>query len=94
MKSLPCLTPGYPQPVIALLGARPVFVDIRPDTWNIDETQVESAVTEKTKVIMPVSIYGQCPDMDAINTIAQKYNLSVIEDAAQSFGATYKTEIL
>jgi UDP-2-acetamido-2-deoxy-ribo-hexuluronate aminotransferase len=76
--------------VVALLGAKPVFVDIRPDTWNIDETQVEAAITEKTKAIMPVSIYGQCPDMDAINKIARKYNLPVIEDAAQSFGATYK----
>ena len=76
--------------VIALLGAKPVFVDIRPDTWNMDETQVEAAITDKTKAIMPVSIYGQCPDMDGINSIAQKYNLPVIEDAAQSFGATYK----
>ena len=76
--------------VIALLGAKPVFVDIRPDTWNMDETQVEAAITDKTKAIMPVSIYGQCPDMDAINAIAEKYDLPVIEDAAQSFGATYK----
>ena len=76
--------------VVALLGAKPVFVDIRPDTWNMDEAQVEAAITEKTKAIMPVSIYGQCPDMDAINAIAEKYNLPVIEDAAQSFGATYK----
>jgi UDP-2-acetamido-2-deoxy-ribo-hexuluronate aminotransferase len=76
--------------VIALLGAKPVFVDIRTDTWNMDETQLESAITSKTKAIMPVSIYGQCPDMDAINAIAEKYNLPVIEDAAQSFGATYK----
>jgi UDP-2-acetamido-2-deoxy-ribo-hexuluronate aminotransferase len=76
--------------VIALLGAKPVFVDIRPDTWNMDESQLESAITDKTKAIMPVSIYGQCPDMDAINAIAEKYNLPVIEDAAQSFGATYK----
>ena len=76
--------------VVALLGAKPVFVDIRLDTWNMDETLLEVAITEKTKAIMPVSIYGQCPDMDAINAIAQKYNLSVIEDAAQSFGATYK----
>ena len=76
--------------VIALLGAKPVFVDVRPDTWNMDEAQLESAITDKTKAIMPVSIYGQCPDMDAINTIARKYNLPVIEDAAQSFGATYK----
>ena len=76
--------------VVALLGAKPVFVDIRPDTWNMDETLLEAAITNKTKAIMPVSIYGQCPDMDAINTIAKKYNLPVIEDAAQSFGATYK----
>jgi UDP-2-acetamido-2-deoxy-ribo-hexuluronate aminotransferase len=76
--------------VIALLGAKPVFVDIRYDTWNMDESLLEAAITEKTKAIMPVSIYGQCADMDAINTIAQKYELPVIEDAAQSFGATYK----
>ena len=76
--------------VIALLGAKPVFVDIRADTWNMDESLLEVAITEKTKAIMPVSIYGQCPDMDAINAIAEKYNLPVIEDAAQSFGATYK----
>ena len=76
--------------VVALLGAKPVFVDIRPDTWNMDETLLEAAITDKTKAIMPVSIYGQCPDMDAINAIAEKYNLPVIEDAAQSFGATYK----
>jgi UDP-2-acetamido-2-deoxy-ribo-hexuluronate aminotransferase len=76
--------------VISLLGAKPVFVDIRPDTWNMDETLLEAAITDKTKAIMPVSIYGQCPDMDAINEVAKKYNLPVIEDAAQSFGATYK----
>ncbi len=76
--------------VIALLGAKPVFVDIRPDTWNMDEAQVEDAITDKTKAIMPVCIYGQCSDMDLINAIAQKYSLPVIEDAAQSFGATYK----
>ncbi len=76
--------------VIALLGAKPVFVDIRPDTWNMDETQLEAAITEKTKAIIPVSIFGQCSEMDVINKIAFKYNLPVIEDAAQSFGATYK----
>ena len=78
--------------VIALVGAKPVFADIRPDTWNMDEAQVEDAITEKTKAIMPVSIYGQCSDMDAINAVANKYNLPVIEDAAQSFGATYKVK--
>ena len=76
--------------VIALLGAKPVFVDIRLDTWNMDEIQLEAVINDKTKAIMPVSIYGQCSDMDAINAIAQKYNLPVIEDAAQSFGATCK----
>ena len=76
--------------VIALRGAKPVFVDIRPDTWNMDEMLLEAAITEKTKAIMPVSIFGQCPEMDAVNAIAEKYNLPVIEDAAQSFGATYK----
>ena len=76
--------------VISLLGAKPIFMDIRPDTWNIDETPLEASITEKTKAIMPVSIYGQCPDMDAINEIAKKYTLPVIEDAAQSFGSTYK----
>jgi UDP-2-acetamido-2-deoxy-ribo-hexuluronate aminotransferase len=78
--------------VIALLGAKPVFVDIRPETWNMDETLLEAAITDKTKAIMPVSIYGQCSDMDAINEIAKKYNLPVIEDAAQSFGAKYKVK--
>ena len=76
--------------VIFLLGAKPVFVDIRSDTWNMDENLLETAITDKTKAIMPVSIFGQCPDMDAINEIAEKYKLPVIEDAAQSFGATYK----
>lgn len=76
--------------VIALLGAKPVFVDIRTDTLNMDETLVEAAITENTKAIMPVSIYGQCSEMDAINKVAEKYQLPVIEDAAQSFGATFK----
>jgi UDP-2-acetamido-2-deoxy-ribo-hexuluronate aminotransferase len=76
--------------MIAILGAKPVFVDINPDTFNIDAARIESAITPKTRCIMPVSLYGQCADMDAINAIAKRYNLSVIEDAAQSFGATYK----
>ena len=75
--------------VIALVGATPVFVDVREDTLNIDETQLEAAINERTKAIMPVSIYGQTSEMDAINAIANKYDLPVIEDAAQSFGATY-----
>jgi UDP-2-acetamido-2-deoxy-ribo-hexuluronate aminotransferase len=76
--------------MIALLGAIPVFVDIDPRTYNIDPAKIESAITPKTKAIMPVSLYGQCVDMDAINYIADKHGLPVIEDAAQSFGATYK----
>ena len=76
--------------VIVLLGAKPVFVDIEPDTCNIDARLIEAKITERTKAIMPVSLYGQPADMDEINAIAAKYNLPVIEDAAQSFGATYK----
>lgn len=76
--------------MIALLGATPVFVDIDSRTYNIDPTKIEAAITPKTKAIMPVSLYGQCADFDAINAIAKKYGLPVIEDAAQSFGATYK----
>lgn len=76
--------------VIALLGATPVFVDIDPRTYNIDPQLIEAAVTPRTKAIMPVSLYGQCADFDAINALAAKHSLIVIEDACQSFGATYK----
>lgn len=76
--------------VIALVGATPVFVDIDLADCNIDATLIEAAVTPATKAIMPVSLYGQCADMDAINAIASRHGLTVIEDAAQSFGATYK----
>jgi len=75
---------------IALLGAKPVFVDIDPDTYNIDPDLIEAAITAKTKAIIPVSLYGQCADMDAVNAVAEKHGVPVIEDAAQSFGATYK----
>lgn len=76
--------------MIALLGAKPVFVDIEPDTWNMDPKKVEAAITDKTKAIMPVGIYGQTANMAAINEIAARNgNLPVIEDAAQSFGATH-----
>lgn len=76
--------------MIALIGARPVFVDIDEKTWNMDARLVEDAITERTKAIMPVCIYGQTADMTAINEIAQRNgNLPVIEDAAQSFGATH-----
>ena len=76
--------------VIAFLGAKAVFVDIEEDSYNIDPTKIEAVITPKTKAIIPVSLYGQCADMDAINTIAEKHNITVIEDACQSFGATYK----
>lgn len=76
--------------VIALLGAKPVFVDIDKNTYNLDPSLIESAITRKTKAIMPVSLYGQCADFDAINQLASHYKLPVIEDAAQSFGAVYK----
>lgn len=75
--------------VILLLGLTPVFVDIDPNTYNIDAALIEEKITDKTRAIIPVSLYGQCADMDAINIIAEKHNLVVIEDAAQSFGATY-----
>lgn len=77
--------------VIALLGAIPVLVDVDPDTLNLDAREVEAAITARTKAIMPVSLYGQVADIDEINEIAGRNgNIPVIEDAAQSFGATYK----
>lgn len=75
---------------VALLGARPVYVDIDPDTYLIDTLRCEEAITPQTKAIIPVSLYGQCADMDAVNAIAERHGLTVIEDAAQSFGATHK----
>lgn len=77
--------------VIVLIGAVPIFVDIEPDTCNINASLIEAAITSKTKAIMPVSLYGQTADMDEINAIATRHgNIPVIEDAAQSFGADYK----
>jgi UDP-2-acetamido-2-deoxy-ribo-hexuluronate aminotransferase len=77
--------------VIVLLGAAPVFVDIEPDTCNINASLIEAVITPKTKAIMPVCLYGQPADMDEINAIAARHgNIPVIEDAAQSFGAEYK----
>lgn len=88
------VTPGFTYiataETVALLGAKPVYVDIDPRTYNLDPAKLEAAITPRTKAIIPVSLYGQCADFDAINAIAEKHGISVIEDAAQSFGATYK----
>lgn len=88
------ITPGFTYiataETVALLGAKPVYVDVCPKTYNLDPAKLEAAITPRTKAIIPVSLYGQCADFDAINAIAQKHGIPVIEDAAQSFGATYK----
>ena len=88
------ITPAFsfiaPAEMIAFLGAKPVFVDVDPLTFNLDPSHLESVITSKTKAILVVNLFGQCADFDRINQIADKYGLKVIEDAAQSFGATYK----
>ena len=88
------ITPGFTYiataETVAVLGAKPVYVDIDPRTYNLDAALLEAAITPKTRAIIPVSLYGQCPDFDTINAIAAKHGIPVIEDAAQSFGATYK----
>jgi len=88
------ITPGFTYiataETVALLGAKPVYVDVDPRTYNLDPTQLEAAITPRTKAIIPVSLYGQCADFDAINAIAARHGIPVIEDAAQSFGASYK----
>jgi UDP-2-acetamido-2-deoxy-ribo-hexuluronate aminotransferase len=78
--------------MMALIKAKPVFVDIEPDTYNMNANLIEAAITKKTKAIMPVSLYGQPADMNAIQAIADKYNLKVIIDGAQSFGSTYNSK--
>lgn len=75
---------------ISRVGATPVFVDVDPDTFNIDPAKIEAKITSKTKAIIPVHLFGQCCDMDAINAIAKKHDLIVIEDACQSIGAEFK----
>lgn len=88
------ITPGFTYiataETVALLGAKPVYVDVCPQTYNLDPGKLEAAITPRTKAIIPVSLYGQCADYDTINAIAEKHGIPVIEDAAQSFGATYK----
>ena len=88
------ITPGFTYiataETVALLGAKPVFVDVLEATYNLDPASLAAAITPRTKAIIPVSLYGQCADMDDINAVAAKAGIPVIEDAAQSFGATYK----
>lgn len=88
------ITPGFTYiataETVALLGAKPVYVDIDPRTYTLDAVKLEAAITPRTRAIIPVSLYGQCADMDAINAIAEKHGLAVIEDAAQSLGGSYK----
>lgn len=88
------ITPGFTYiataETVALLGAKPVYVDIDPNTYNLEPAMLEAAITPRTKAIIPVSLFGQCANFDAINAIAGKYGIPVIEDAAQSFGASYK----
>lgn len=88
------ITPGFnyiaTAETVALLGAKPVYVDVCPRTYNLDPALLEAAITPATRAIIPVSLYGQCADYDAINAIAARHGITVIEDAAQSFGATYK----
>ncbi len=88
------ITPGFTYiataETVALLGAKPVYVDVYENTYNLNVELLEAAITDKTKAIIPVSLYGQCADFDGINAIAAKHNIPVIEDGAQSFGASYK----
>jgi perosamine synthetase len=78
---------------VLYVGARPVFVDINPTTFNLDPVQIEAAITIHTRAIMPIHLFGLCCDMDPIIALAQKYNLVIIEDACQSHGAQYKGEL-
>ena len=87
---LPSFTFIATAEAVALVGAKPVFVDIKPNTYNIDPEKVETAVTDKTKAVMPVDLYGLPAEMDKIREIADKHNLLVVEDAAQAHGASYR----
>lgn len=88
------ITPGFTYiataETVALLRAQPVYVDVDEKTYNLDPAELEAAITPRTKAIIPVSLFGQCSDFDAINAVAARHGITVIEDAAQSFGALYK----
>lgn len=88
------ITPGFSYiataETVALLGAKPIYIDIDPSSFNMNPDLLESAITSKTRAIIPVSLYGQCAEFEKINAIAEKYRLPVIEDGAQSFGSSYK----
>ncbi len=88
------ITPGFSYiataEASAIMGARPVYADVDPKRYSLDPNLLEAAITPRTKAIIPVSLYGQCADFDAINAVADKHGIPVIEDAAQSFGADYK----
>lgn len=89
---VPCFTYVATAEVIALLGLKPVLVDVHPDTFQIDVNEVEKHINEKTKAIVPVHLFGQCADMDAIMALAHKHHLYVVEDTAQAIGSVYKNQ--
>lgn len=88
------ITPGFTYiataETVALLRAQPVYVDVEDKTYNLDPSKLEAAITPRTKAIIPVSLFGQCPNFDAINAVAERHGIAVIEDAAQSFGSLHK----
>ena len=87
---VPAFTYVATAEVIGLLGLKPVMIDVNPDDFNIDVSQIEGAISSKTRAIVPVHLFGQCSDMDSIVEICSQYNISIIEDNAQSIGGTYK----
>ena len=91
------ITPSFSYAALAEMiihvGHKPVFVEVDPSTFTIDVNEIEEAITDRTKVIAPVHLYGQCADMNTIMKIAQKHNLYVIEDAAQAIGANYEMDV-
>lgn len=89
---VPAFTYISPAEAVAILGAKPIYVDIDPNTYNIDAKKIEEKITHKTKALIAVSLYGQCANFTEINKVAKKHNLVVIEDAAQSFGAVHENK--